>query len=1075
MGREAIVTRPTPEPRAGIAGADLLEALAVPAAARRAAEAAIEGHLVGEAPELDEPDKLLRDAVLTERVAVDAYRRSIVTSTDDRASAETRAWFDRASSLWWFSVRRESQDQQHLFDERPDPRDGTIVSKFEELALRLAIAGLVAEQPARIRFEINELLPALRDQQIGPTNLNWVQSVVSESIRAFLLLVRKRDGWADVDEALSILQYLRERQADVEEQYLSSEAEQDREVGAAWVLLGAYHLAQMVTACGEYLQGTSDIAYGGLTSRLERHRDRAAESFNAGRQTLLAHYADLIWIGCRELARSSLWTHIWSLGSEVGEFARTLASRTAARPILELWPGQQLALNQRLLDPYPRAVVVEMPTSGGKTLLAEFSIVQTLALRPGSTVVYVVPTRALVNQVTRTLRSDLEPIGLTVEMTVPAYELDPAEGELLSQPINVLVTTPEKLDFLIRNQHRSVSDLSMVVVDEAHHLADSERGARLELVLATIRRDIQNVRFLLLTPFIKNALEVSTWLGGGRGAPPISVNWKPNSRVVGVITVDGRSHTVDFTTLNAVGNSDLGPGVKITLGPAQGQASSNRQVCRQAARVLKSRGTTLVLCRGPKAAIERAAQIAEDSTRIIDDPLLDVVVRYVDLELGADNDLSRVLSSGVAFHHSGLSHETRAIVERLISLNRIHTVCGTTTLAQGVNFPISNVIVEDIRKGFGGDLSYSEFWNIAGRAGRTMMDSVGLVGFPSASSEQQDRWQRYMTGEAEAIASQLAQVITAADSIGEHIGTNSVQNIPGLSEMLQFLAHAVRVSGDEAIAEELEDLLRGSLVYHQERANNPPRAARLVQLCRQYLDQIAGSAGMAALSDRTGFATPSVGMLLNALARDVNLQPADWHPGQLFGQNLNPLTERVRLLSRVPEINLGEQAHGPFSAEKAAMILRDWVQGEPIPELAARHGVGRGSDEAPAAVEFSRYLFGRLLHNASWGLGALRSVHLSGQQSNDSQSLDRYVPSMIYFGVATKEQVWLRMAGVPRPLAAAAATAWTREAGASQPTSHAQLRQFVSGLDPARWASGLQDSSLRPDDIPILWHELIRA
>jgi hypothetical protein len=720
-------------------------------------------------------------------------------------------------------------------------------------------------------------------------------------------------------------------------------------------------------------------------------------------------------------------------------------------------------------------MIVEMPTSGGKTLLAEFSIVQTLALQPGSTVAYIAPTRALVNQVTRTLRADLGPFGLTVEMTVPAYELDPAEETLLSQPINVLVTTPEKLDFLIRNEHASVADISMVVVDEAHHLADTGRGARLELVLATIRRDMRNARFLMLSPFLPNAQQIVSWLGGPRSAEPIALDWKPNARVVGTLSVDGRQRLVEFQTLEAINNSDLRGGIRLTLGPASRSASTNKEVTREAARALKDRGSTLVLCWGPKFAVERAIEIAEDCTAREGNSLLDVAIRYVNTELGPGNTLSHVMRRGVAFHHSGLSHETRGLVERLIAKDVIHTVCGTSTLSQGVNFPISNVIVEDIRKGSSGDMSYSEFWNVAGRAGRTLMDSVGLVGFPAAGGAQQARWQKYLSGEAEEVASQLASVITAADSISDHFGLSALRDTPGLSEMLQFLAHAVRVSGSTAIAEEIEDLLRGSLVYHQERATDPARAARLVALCREYLDQIAGNPGIAALSDRTGFATPSVGMLLGQLSNQQPLNRADWSPHRLFGSDLHPLIDRVRLLSDVPEIKLGRNLQGLFSPEQAAAILRDWVSGMSIPDLADRYAVNDDdSDSPPAALNFARYLFGQLLHNASWGLGALRSVHLGGSRSDpDDDPGAAYVPSMVFFGVPSKEEVWVRMAGVPRPVAQAAARIWIRDAGGAPPTSHGEIRDFVASISPERWAGDLPSGALRPTDLPLLWRELL--
>lgn len=72
-----------------------------------------------------------------------------------------------------------------------------------------------------------------------------------------------------------------------------------------------------------------------------------------------------------------------------------------------------------------------MPTSAGKTLLAKLSIVQTLALNPESTVAYVVPTRALVNQVVDDFRADSAKPRLTVEQAIRAVQIDPTEDQLL--------------------------------------------------------------------------------------------------------------------------------------------------------------------------------------------------------------------------------------------------------------------------------------------------------------------------------------------------------------------------------------------------------------------------------------------------------------------------------------------------------------------------------------------------------------------------------------------------------------------------------------------------------------------
>ncbi|MFD2356270.1 DEAD/DEAH box helicase [Nonomuraea ferruginea] len=71
---------------------------------------------------------------------------------------------------------------------------------------------------------------------------------------------------------------------------------------------------------------------------------------------------------------------------------------------------------------------------------------------------------------------------------------------MLRRDIDVLVVTPEKLDLLIRSDHPVARGLALVVVDEAHNIADGPRGARLELLLSTLKRERADARFLLLTP-----------------------------------------------------------------------------------------------------------------------------------------------------------------------------------------------------------------------------------------------------------------------------------------------------------------------------------------------------------------------------------------------------------------------------------------------------------------------------------------------------------------------------------------------------------------------------------------------
>ena len=55
------------------------------------------------------------------------------------------------------------------------------------------------------------------------------------------------------------------------------------------------------------------------------------------------------------------------------------------------------------------------------------------------------------------------------------------------------------MDLLVKEDHEAIRNLSLVVVDEAHNINDKGRGATLELLLATLRRERPGTRYMLLT------------------------------------------------------------------------------------------------------------------------------------------------------------------------------------------------------------------------------------------------------------------------------------------------------------------------------------------------------------------------------------------------------------------------------------------------------------------------------------------------------------------------------------------------------------------------------------------------
>jgi replicative superfamily II helicase len=491
------------------------------------------------------------------------------------------------------------------------------------------------------------------------------------------------------------------------------------------------------------------------------------------------------------------------------------------------------------------------------------------------------------------------------------------------------------------------------------------------------------------------------------------------------------------------------------------------------------RGSVLVLCGGPDSAMTRASELAEDMPDVDVDQYMTAVIHYLDAEIGRPSLLTQCLRRGVAYHHSGLSQEARWLVEGLIRRGSVRIVCGTTTLAQGVNFPITTVVVESLRKGRDSELSYADFWNIAGRAGRALVDTVGLIAFPAPDAEKRRQYEAFLRGEAQEISSQLARLIDRADEIEDNFSLSTIERWPELSSLLQFLAHAMKVSGKNQVAEDVEDLLRASLVYHQARRDSEERAQRLVDLCRSYLLHIEDRTDILPLADQTGFATPSV---LSLLSRRSSLPELtyrqNWKPDNLFGENLSTLTLCIQSISGLPEIQLSEGRGRPFDPQRVAAILRDWVQGATLEQLTNNYSLEDPDTATDKRIaHFTRYLFSTLLGQASWGLGALETVYLGDTRdaATSSANEEGYVPSMVFFGVHQPEAVWMRMVGVPRVVANGVAALW-RQSQPSEPESFQELRGWVDQLTDAAWTQAIPtDSQLTASDMKLLWHDFVGA
>ncbi len=157
-----------------------------------------------------------------------------------------------------------------------------------------------------------------------------------------------------------------------------------------------------------------------------------------------------------------------------------------------------------------KSVLVAAPTGAGKTVVAEFAIFMAME-RARDKVFYTTPMKALSNQKFQELVAEYGPdaVGLLTGDTN------------VNSGARIVVMTTEVLRNMLYADSDLLQNLSWVVMDEVHYLADRFRGAVWEEVIIHLPRE---VRMISLSATVSNAEEFGDWLQAVRGDTEVIVS-----------------------------------------------------------------------------------------------------------------------------------------------------------------------------------------------------------------------------------------------------------------------------------------------------------------------------------------------------------------------------------------------------------------------------------------------------------------------------------------------------------------------------------------------------------------------
>ena len=778
---------------------------------------------------------------------------------------------------------------------------------------------------------------------------------------------------------------------------------------------------------------------------------------------------------------------------------------------VDLWPSQIDAAN-RAVD-QADDLVVSLPTSAGKTRIAELCILRCLA--GGKRVAFITPLRALSAQTETTLQRTFGPLGKTISALYGSIGVSGFDEDAIRES-DIVVATPEKLDFALRNDPSLLDDVGLLVFDEGHMIGLNEREVRYEVQIQRLlrRTDAHERRIVCLSAILPDGDQLDDFAGWLRRDHPgglIKHDWRPTRLRFGEVV---------WATPNARLNLRVGeerPWVQRFLTgvapptwvpPKRRRTrlfpNDQRELCLATAWRLVDDGQTVLIFCPERRSVEPFADVIVDlhergalrSLLEADPAVLATAIALGEEWLGPNSAILKCLRLGVALHHGALPTAYRKEIEGLLRSNILKVTISSPTLAQGLNLSATAVVMHSLHRA-GTRIDISEFKNVIGRAGRAYVDVEGVVLFPMFDEipRKRNNWETLINDlGARNMESGLVQLVEALLSrMSAQVGGDLNQLIDyvvnnamawtfpevanespedrerALADWQQHVATldtaVLSLIGendipDDGVAAALDDILQSSLWHRRLLRQNEHiqqvLKAGLVSRSRHIWSQSTAARRRGYFLAGVGLGT---GQALDAIAEDANLLLI-----QANGSILNGDVEAA--IAAITAIAERVFVFYPFIPDPMPGnwrdILRAWLLGEPLFVIAA----GQES-------ETLQFIEGGLVYRLPWAMEAIRVRGVANGDTIDGLlSLEDYelgfAVAAVETGTLNRSAAILIQAGFSSRLGAIKAVT---DSGATFQTAQ-ELRHWLGSEELAEW-------SARPDwptqETRAMWMEFAQS
>lgn len=496
---------------------------------------------------------------------------------------------------------------------------------------------------------------------------------------------------------------------------------------------------------------------------------------------------------------------------------------TKPKFVQEFWPAQRLLGEQGILSGV--SAVVQMPTSAGKTKSTELIIRSSFLSGRSDVAVIVAPFRALCREITATFGRAFEGEDVNINELQDVLDISDSDDELIrfltgqtdqdgTATKYIVVTTPEKLVYLLRHEPALADSIGLLIFDEGHQFDTGRRGVTYELLMANLKSRLgDDVQKVLISAVMANANSIGEWLNGEAGIEIQGAGCLPTVRSIAFAswqTAMGQLQYIDqdreadrdFFVPRVIEQINLGTRGRERNPRLFPNKNDNLSVAAYLGVKLCHQGPVAIFC-GVKSTVtsicdllvdyyDRGLALPPPSTSSAQSEL-DKIAYLSSLHFGDEFIFTRSISLGILPHSSNIPNGVRVSVEWAMESNKSVLVVCTSTLAQGVNLPIRYLVVSSTFQA-GQEITTRDFHNLIGRAGRAGYHTEGSVIFAATDVFDQRnnlregwRWQRAMHlldfTNAEDCASSLLDLISPFDF--EHLIVDVIQFIANPSSYRQ--------------------------------------------------------------------------------------------------------------------------------------------------------------------------------------------------------------------------------------------------------------------------------------------------